>query len=97
MHCALAAMHIDTLSVRALETRMHEAARALQVGATATFLIAALLIASWYRCERPPSDDWQHLPFILEADAVVNSDARAMPEMASNRIMASRLMVDLLD
>jgi hypothetical protein len=88
-------MHIGTLSVRALETRMHKAARALQVGAT--FLIAARLIASWYRCERPPSDHWQHLPFILEADAVVNSDARAMPEMASNSIMASRFMVDLLD
>jgi S-adenosylmethionine:tRNA-ribosyltransferase-isomerase (queuine synthetase) len=49
MHCALAAMHIGTRSVRALETRMHEAARALQVGATAIFLIAALLIARWYR------------------------------------------------
>jgi hypothetical protein len=40
-------MHLGTLSARALETRMHEAARALQVGATATFLIAARFMARW--------------------------------------------------
>jgi len=59
--------------------------------------IAALLIAILYRKERPPSDDAQHLPFILEADAVVNSDDKAKPEMASNRITGSFFMSDLLD
>jgi hypothetical protein len=36
------------------------------------------------------------LPFILVADAVVNSDDRAMPEIASDRITASGFMADLL-
>jgi hypothetical protein len=90
-------MHIGTRSARALETRMQVAARALQVGATATFLIAARRIAKWYRCVRPPSDDVQHLPFILEADALVNSDDTTMPATASNRITASFFMMDLPD
>jgi hypothetical protein len=39
----------------------------------------------------------QHLPSILVADAVMNSDDNAMPEMASNRITGSSFMVDLLN
>jgi hypothetical protein len=39
----------------------------------------------------------QHLPSILEADAVVKSDDKARPEMASNRITGSFFMSDLLD
>jgi len=38
----------------------------------------------------------QHLPFILLADAVVNSDDKARPEIASNRITENRFMGDLL-
>jgi hypothetical protein len=90
-------MHIGTRSAFALETRMHEAARALQVGATATSLIAARRFAMWYRCERPPSDDAQHLPFIRLADAAVNSDDIAMPAMANDKMIASRFMTYLLD
>lgn len=76
---------------------MHEAARALQVGATATRLIAARRFANWYRCERPPSDEAQHLPFIRLADAGTNSDDIAMPAIASDKMIASRFMTYLMD
>ena len=69
-HCACAARHIRNRSACAPGWRMHAAAWALQVWG-----IAAPRIASWYRLERPPSDDWQHLPFILLADAGVKPDA----------------------
>jgi hypothetical protein len=82
-------MHIGTPSVRVLEARMHQAAWALQVGE-----IAALLIAIRYRKERPPSDDAQHLPSILLAEAVVKSDDKARPETASIRITGNSFMVD---
>jgi len=39
----------------------------------------------------------QHLPFILLAEAVVNSDDKARPEMASNKMTGNSFMVDLLD
>ena len=37
----------------------------------------------------------QHLPFILLADAVVKWDDRAVPKMASNKMMASGFMLNL--
>jgi hypothetical protein len=40
----------------------------------AALLIAILLIAIMCLWERPPSDDAQHLPFILFADAGVKPD-----------------------
>jgi hypothetical protein len=42
--------------------------------------------------ERPPSEDWQHLPFILLAEAGVKSDDRATPAMASDKTTASVLI-----
>jgi hypothetical protein len=59
--------------------------------------IAALLLTiRWYRLERPPSDDLQHLPSILEADAAVNSADSAKPKMASNKIAVRFFMSELL-
>jgi hypothetical protein len=89
-------MHIGILSGRVLETRMQMAALAVQVGGIAA-LLSARRIATRYRCERPPSDEAQHLPFIRLADAVVNSDDTAMPAMASDRITTSFFMMDLPD
>ena len=56
--------------------------------------IAALFLATWYRLERPPSDDLQHLPSILEADAAVNSADSVTPKMASNKIAVRVFMLD---
>jgi hypothetical protein len=58
--------------------------------------IAALRMTAWYRLERPPSDDLQHLPSILVADAVVNSADSATPKKASNKIAVRAFMLDLL-
>ena len=55
----------------------------------------ALHIAMLYRLERPPSDDTQHLPFILLADAVVKGFDRAIPNIVSDKIMAICFMVEL--
>jgi hypothetical protein len=55
-------------------------------------LLAILLIAIVCLWERPPSDDAQHLPFILVADAGVKSDDRATAEIASDRISVSGLI-----
>jgi hypothetical protein len=50
-------------------------------------------MAAWYRLERPPSDDLQHLPSILVADAAVNSPDSTTPKMASNRIAVGVFML----
>jgi hypothetical protein len=84
-------MHIWPLSSCALEWRKQAAAYALHVWG-----IAALRLAARYRLERPPSDDLQHLPSILEADAAVNSADSATPKMASNTIVVRDFMSDLL-
>jgi len=42
----------------------------------------------------PPSDDVQHRPSILVAEAVVKSDDRTMPDIASDRMTAILSMVD---
>ena len=55
----------------------------------------ALHTAMLYRKERPPSDDTQHLPFILVADAVVKGVDRANPNIVSDKIMATCFMVEL--
>jgi hypothetical protein len=55
----------------------------------------ALHIAMLYRLERPPSDDTQHLPFILLADAVVKGVDRAIPSIVSDKTMAICFMVEL--
>ena len=91
MHSAFAARHILNLSARALESRIHASAYALQVWG-----IAALITAIRYRYERPPSDDWQHLPFILVADAGAKSDDTAMADIASDRMTAILFTVELL-
>lgn len=70
---------------------MHEAAKALQVWGIAA-LLAILLIAIACRWERPPSDDAQHLPFILFADAGVKPDGRATAQIARDRISVSGLI-----
>jgi hypothetical protein len=38
----------------------------------------------------------QHLPFILEADAGVKSEAKVTPKMANDKVTASSFMTDLL-
>jgi len=88
MHCAFAARHICKLSGRAAETRIHQAACALQVGGSAASITSLV-----YLYERPPSDDAQHLPFILLAEAVVKSDVRAMPATASDKMTVIGFMV----
>lgn len=92
MHSAFAARHICKLSGRAVETRTHQAACALHVGGS-----AASFVSLMYLCERPPSDDMQHLrqhlPIILSAEAAVKSDMRAMPATASDKITVSGFMV----
>jgi hypothetical protein len=57
--------------------------------------IARRFVTTWYRWERPPSDDMQHLPFILDADAGVSAEDSAKPDIASDKITAIDLMVDL--
>jgi hypothetical protein len=58
--------------------------------------MAVLRMAAWYRLERPPSDDLQHLPSILVADAAVNSADSTTPKKASNKIAVRVVMIDLL-
>jgi hypothetical protein len=48
-----------------------------------------------YPEERPPSDDTQHLPFILVAVAVVKGFDRANPSIVSDRTMAICFMAEL--
>ena len=57
--------------------------------------MARVLITNWYRWERPPSDDMQHLPFILVADAGVSAADSAKPKIASDKTTAIDFMVDL--
>jgi hypothetical protein len=48
-------------------------------------------------CERPPSDDRQHLPFILVAVAGVKADDRATADIASDKMTASDFIFLSLD
>ena len=41
-------------------------------------------------------DDWQRLPSILAADAVVKSDDTMMPDIACDKITAVVFLVDFL-
>ena len=45
-----------------------------------------------YRAERPPSEVWQHLPFIFVADAGVTADDSATVDKASDRMIATVFM-----
>jgi hypothetical protein len=52
-------------------------------------------MATLYLKDRPPSDDVQHLPFILFANTGVKSDDSAMLEIASDMTTAIVLMAEL--
>jgi hypothetical protein len=49
-----------------------------------------------YRYERPPSDDMQHLPFILSAEAGVTPNGRTTANIVIDKTAVSTFMAAFL-